>query len=197
MKDKNAKRGFFASVGLALEIVGGSLRLLRRYPVLVVPLIPVFLMVLGVEFGLLLCLPCSAISVFAGSALLLGGRSEPEHVNITVRAPRSVGQGERFVIKVQVENLADRPQSLHSIDVGLGYLEGFDIQKAEPPYAESSRFGSFQSYSFGQRIAPGDTFVVQFHATARQVGDWSGQFDVCVNRPANCLGFVAETAVGK
>ena len=45
--------GFFASLELACDIATGSLRLLRLYPVLIVPLFPVFLMVLGVEFGLL------------------------------------------------------------------------------------------------------------------------------------------------
>lgn len=43
-----------AGLGLAFDIVVGSFRLLRMYPVLIVPLLPVFLMVLGVEFGILL-----------------------------------------------------------------------------------------------------------------------------------------------
>jgi hypothetical protein len=144
-----------------------------------------------------LCLPCSAISVFAGGALFLGGRAEPENVNIGVYGPRSVSQGETFVIKVQVENLAHEAQSLHSIDINLAYLEGIEVQKVEPPYAESSRFGNFQSYSFDRSIAPGESVIVQLHATARQVGDWSGQFDVCINAPRSCSSFVAETAVGE
>lgn len=40
-------------LGLAFDIVVGSLRLLRMYPVLIVPLLPVFLMVLGLEFALI------------------------------------------------------------------------------------------------------------------------------------------------
>jgi hypothetical protein len=144
-----------------------------------------------------LCLPCSAIGVFAGGALLLGARSRPEQVNIAVRAPKSVDRGERLVIEVQVENLADKPQSLHSIDIDLSYLEGIEVHKVEPAYAESSRYGSFRSYSFGRRIAPSGTLVVRLYATARQVGDWSGQLDVCINAPANCSGFIAETVVSK
>ena len=46
------KRGFFASLSLAFDIVAGSFRLLWLYPMLVVPLLPVFLMVLGLEFVL-------------------------------------------------------------------------------------------------------------------------------------------------
>ena len=41
------------SLSLAFDIVKGSFRLIRSYPVLIVPLLPVFLMVLGVEFVLL------------------------------------------------------------------------------------------------------------------------------------------------
>lgn len=41
------------SLGLAFDIVKGSFRLIRSYPVLIVPLLPVFLMVLGVEFSIL------------------------------------------------------------------------------------------------------------------------------------------------
>ena len=47
------ERGVVLAVLCSVEIVGGSLRLLRQYPILVVPLIPVFFMALGVEFGLL------------------------------------------------------------------------------------------------------------------------------------------------
>lgn len=150
-----------------------------------------------VVVSVFLCLPCSAISVFAGGALFLGGRAVPKDVNIAVRGPKTVDRGETFVIQVYVENLAHEAQSLHSIDVSLAYLEGIEVQKVEPPYAESSRFGNFQSYSFGRSIAPGDTFVVQLQATARQAGDWSGQFDVCINAPRSCSSFIAETAVGE
>ena len=47
-------RGIVRSLGLAFGIVTGSLRLLGRYPVLVVPLLPVFLLVLILEIDLLL-----------------------------------------------------------------------------------------------------------------------------------------------
>ncbi len=48
-----SRRGFFASLSLAFDIVQGSFWLLWLHPILVVPLLPVFLMVLGLEFGLL------------------------------------------------------------------------------------------------------------------------------------------------
>lgn len=47
------RRGFFASISLAFDIVVGSFRLLKLHPVLIAPLFPVFLMVLGLLFGLL------------------------------------------------------------------------------------------------------------------------------------------------
>jgi hypothetical protein len=46
-------RGLFASLGIAGQILVGTLRLLRMYPKLILPLLPVFALVLLVEFGLL------------------------------------------------------------------------------------------------------------------------------------------------
>lgn len=45
-------KGFFASLSLALRIARGSARLLWRYPKLVLPLIPIFLLVLMAVFAL-------------------------------------------------------------------------------------------------------------------------------------------------
>ena len=46
------RRGFFASLGLAYRIALGGLRLLRLYPKVVLPLIPVFFMVILTILGL-------------------------------------------------------------------------------------------------------------------------------------------------
>lgn len=46
------RRGFFASLGLASRIALGGLRLLKFYPKVVLPLIPVFFMVMLTWFGL-------------------------------------------------------------------------------------------------------------------------------------------------
>ena len=46
------RRGFFASLGLAFRIARGGLRLLKFYPKVVLPLIPVFFMVMLTWFGL-------------------------------------------------------------------------------------------------------------------------------------------------
>lgn len=43
----------FSSLGLAFNIIKGSLRLLGKYPKLIVPLLPVFLMVVLLEIGFL------------------------------------------------------------------------------------------------------------------------------------------------
>jgi hypothetical protein len=45
-------RGFFASLRLALRIAAGGFRLLWRYPVLAVPLVPILVLVVSAEFSL-------------------------------------------------------------------------------------------------------------------------------------------------
>jgi hypothetical protein len=49
--------GFGGSIRLAFKIVAGSFRLLRRYPIIVVPLLPVAAMVLGLSVALLFMPP--------------------------------------------------------------------------------------------------------------------------------------------
>lgn len=51
-RESREKRGFRESLGLAAKIVAGSLRLLRRYPILAAPLLPVFALVLVVSISL-------------------------------------------------------------------------------------------------------------------------------------------------
>jgi hypothetical protein len=46
------RRGFFASLGLASRIALGGLRLLKTYPKVVLPLIPIFFMMIFTLFGL-------------------------------------------------------------------------------------------------------------------------------------------------
>jgi hypothetical protein len=53
VNDYKKKRGFFVSLRLAFDILRGSIRLLWLYPILIVPLFPVFLMVLAYEVFLL------------------------------------------------------------------------------------------------------------------------------------------------
>ena len=52
-EDSKKRRGVFVSLCLAFDIVKGSFRLLWLHPILIVPLLPVFLMVLAFEIGLI------------------------------------------------------------------------------------------------------------------------------------------------
>jgi len=63
------KRGFMASARLALDIFTGSLRLLWRYPILIVPLLPVFVMVVGFDVAFMVIVGMD-ISLFWAWVLL-------------------------------------------------------------------------------------------------------------------------------
>ncbi len=142
-----------------------------------------------------LCLPCAVISTVTGAGFVSGMFGEPENVNIEVKTPTTVTKGESFTIEVQVENLADQPQSLNSIDISLEYLAGIDIQKTEPPFTESIPNPGIHSYYFEQKILPGDTLVVELSTIGGQVGDFSGEIDVCLNSASSCSTFVTQTVV--
>ncbi len=142
-----------------------------------------------------LCLPCTVISAITGGGFVSEIFGEPENVNIEVRSPTTVTKGEAFTIEVQVENLADQPQSLNSIDINLEYLAGFDIQKTAPPFIESIPNFGIHSYYFEQKILPGDTLVVELSTIGGQVGDFSREIGVCLNSASSCSTFVTQTVV--
>src|SRR5579863_8375488 len=54
ISNSRKRRGLIASLRLAFDILVGSFRLLWRYPILILPLVPLFLMVLALEVWLLL-----------------------------------------------------------------------------------------------------------------------------------------------
>jgi hypothetical protein len=60
------KRGLRGTLVLAGKIVAGSLRLLRQYPVLAAPLLPVFALVLVISIGL------TSIETLAGAGIMMG-----------------------------------------------------------------------------------------------------------------------------
>jgi hypothetical protein len=144
-----------------------------------------------------LCLVIAVIGLVAGGAIVRWLVEEPENINVNVDVPLLVSKGEPFAVVVTVENLVAEARLLDSIDIDDKYLEGIALTGAEPPFFESYSLPLLdqQSYTFEQEIPPTGTLVVKLNAVAVRIGDFSGQIDVCIDSPSNCLPFATRTVV--
>ena len=114
---------------------------------------------------------------------------QPEHISVDVICPLHVAKGEEFVFEVQVENTADSPQLLYSIDIWDEYLEGISIQRTEPSFIDCYHIpiDNTQSFEFKKDIVPKGKLMVSFHAIAIEAGDYSSYLDVCINTATSFL----------
>ena len=140
-------------------------------------------------------LPCTLIGVLAGVGFARGLAQEPEQVRINVSGPSTASVGEGLAITIRVENIADFPQTLDSIDFADEYLQGITIQTSEPFFVETFDFINGVSYFFLMDIPPGDSIIVQFHGVGARAGEFSGNLDVCINTGGICSTFTLATSI--
>lgn len=121
----------------------------------------------------------------------------PEAVEVTVDAPGRVEEGEAFEIVARVRNTGQKPRTLVDLDLADEYLEGIAITDTEPDHTDSMHvpIDNTVSYSFGMTVEPGDEAVVTFQAHAAHAGDWSGDFDFCIDSVVRCLPRHVRTVV--
>lgn len=107
----------------------------------------------------------------------------PRHIAVDVSAPLHTAKGEEFTFEVSVQNKAERPQLLYSIDISDEYLDGIAILRSEPPFTDCYHvpIDNTQCYEFKHDIPPGDELIVTFYAVALDPGEYSSYLDVCIN----------------
>ncbi len=103
-------------------------------------------------------------------------------------SPELVSAGEEFVILVSLENIDSEYHFLDSIDVGISYLEGIEIEESIPPYYDRFVVGDgTYSHSYYDDIFAGETLDVYFFATALQTGSYTGALDICIDTVSDCI----------
>jgi parallel beta-helix repeat protein len=146
--------------------------------------------VIGCAVACLVCLVGLLVSLWL---------KQPKNIVASVRGPMRVRKGETFLLKIEVENTGQKSQTLHSIQVSMGYLEGIEIEKTEPPFIDSSTFSApgpdYQTYTFDQTIKPGGRVLVQLTAVGIETGDFSGDTHVCINDGFTCVIIYPHTTV--
>ena len=121
----------------------------------------------------------------------------PERVDISVEAPVTVSQGERFQLLVRVANTASSTQVLVDLDIADEYLEGLVVESSLPMFSDSRHIplDNTISYSYDIPIESGEEIEVIFEVFAAKVGDFSGDIDFCINDEASCLSHHIRTIV--
>lgn len=151
----------------------------------------VLLLVLVVFLGLaVLC--CGGLVVLMGTAA-----QDPENIEVRVDAPLYVPIEASFPIAVEVTNTAREVQTVHDVDIADAYLEGITITGTDPEHDGRMHvpIDNTLSYEFMQEIEPGGTYTFTFFAEAREVGDFYGDIDVCVNSDVQFLSRRVRTVV--
>lgn len=151
------------------------------------------LLVLAIAGGVML-LVCSGTAAW----LFFSVRSEmapPENIRVSVSSPDQVTVGQTFTITVRVSNDANQPQLIDSIDIYDSYLAGVRLRTSQPAWQSSQSLMDFVTYAFGLSIPPRSEQVVTFEAVALRPGDFSGDFDVCINSEVSYITQVVRTIV--
>lgn len=151
----------------------------------------------GCIIAVILFVCCAAASV--GGIYWLGSLSTSGLADITVNAPTSVDIGQPYSITVVVRNISDKEISLNSIDIEKNILNGLIVATVTPSYTDTYEYDAsgktYQTYSFEQGIAPGESLTVTFEGEAALAGDFGGDVDVCINSFFNCFTGYVRTLV--
>lgn len=111
-----------------------------------------------------------------------------EGVAYELWAPELVSEGEDFEVLVSLQNVDSEEHILDSIDIGLGYLAGVQVQGADPAYYDEFLVGdNTYTHTFTQAIPVGETLEVTFFVEALEAGFYDGAFDVCIDTGWECL----------
>ncbi len=157
--------------------------------------------ILWIAGGCLAILICAAIVIFGGfGGLMWLGSQTPDNANIQLQVPAEVSADNVVELKAVITNIGAEPLEVSSIDIGMKYLNGFFIESTSPPYSETNQYDgldgeTFQTYYFYVTVAPGESLTIVFHARAVGKGDFSGNFDVCIDSDYTCRTDIVRTIV--
>lgn len=143
---------------------------------------------------------CLLLVVLAFAAMFLGVQwlsKEPEGVRVEVTAPLEVTVGDQFEVVAAVRNLSDSRHTLVDLDIAQEYLAGLAVQGSQPPFRDASHvpIDHTVSHSYDLTIRPDEEAKIVLSVVAVREGDYSGDFDFCIDSEVHCLSYPARTIV--
>ena len=96
-----------------------------------------------------------------------------------VEFPRSISVGDTATLIITVENARETGAfNLESVDVGAGFLKGFEIESVTPKPAESDDSGDYLELTYPMTIAAGDSVEFALELIAIEAGVYIGEIDI-------------------
>ena len=93
--------------------------------------------------------------------------------------PNKVALDAPLTMLITTSNSHPKAVTLDSIDIDDDLLEGFQVVSITPEPTDTMHILGQRSWSFGQRVKPGESLPVRFEMTAVVEGHFSGDIDVC------------------
>jgi len=121
--------------------------------------------------------------------LLASCGTSVQDLHVSIDEVTTVALGEQYEVLVSIENYGTEDRLLTSIDIGNDYLAGAGLINSAPTYIEEWDFGflGFQSYDYQMTIAPGEVLQVAYTFEARELGNYEGALDVCIDTESACI----------
>ena len=138
-----------------------------------------------------------AIATIVATVIFTGCLEYPKNIVIDIQSPSFVNEKEEFNIIVTLENTAENPQKLVSLDIADSYLEGISIINSEPHCKSDYHvpIDNTRCYEYYIEIPADGKQTVKFTAIALKKGDYSGDIDICINSEMNFLSKQLRTIV--
>lgn len=107
--------------------------------------------------------------------------------------------GNDFILAIDVTNYGTDTRNLDSIDMETTYLEGVEVNKAEPRYQGFDHVAfmgeDFSTYDFQRDLTANSTQTIKFYMTAAKAGTYIGYVDVCIDSAVDCNRYEATIIV--
>lgn len=138
-----------------------------------------------------------AIATIVAIAIFMGCLEDPKNIVVDIQSPLFVNEKEEFNIIVTVENTAENPQKLVSLDIADSYLESISIINSEPQSKSDYHvlLDNTRCYEYYIDIPADGKQIVKLTAVALEKGDYSGDIDICINSETNFLSKQLRTIV--
>ncbi|MDF1497515.1 MAG: hypothetical protein P1P90_05665 [Patescibacteria group bacterium] len=125
--------------------------------------------------------------VFIFFVTIQAGCNVPESITVQKNSPTEVISGETFTFSVDIKNADNKDHELRSIDIDKTFLDGIMIVSTTPVTSEEYEVFGQHIFEFKSDIPANSTKEVIFNAKAIKSGDFSGDFDICIDGDASCL----------
>ncbi len=110
-------------------------------------------------------------------------------VDFSYDSPETAMVGEPFDVSVTLTNVDSEVHTLLDLEVGDTFLETISLQGTDPEYSDSYHLPvwDLMFYNYFTEIPVGESFDVVMTFVPTEVGEFSGQFNACVDSEGNCI----------